>query len=315
MLHRGVHGKHIELVHLAKLGRECRRSRDKAHFPAGHVVSLSKARHNERALSQAGVAGGAFVRGAVKHHVLIHLVAHHPHIGGRQQGLQGQHVGAAPDGAAGVVRRVDDDGAGLGRQGGGDFCKVGPKGARRQRHAHHHATAEHDIGLVAVVAGFEHDHLVAGVHQRQQSGKNGLGGARGDGDLVCRAVVASVQAFHLLAHRLAQRGHASHGRVLVVASAHGGSYLVNERRVAGKVRKTLAQVHRLVLGCERRHDGKNRGAHVGQATLNRNGAGHGVKVRRCVRVRAYKSASFRWPAMARSTVSRVRRLLSSSAKV
>ena len=92
MLHRGVDGEHIELVHLAKLGHEGRGRRHIAHFPAGDMVGLAKAGDDEGARSQAGEARGTLVQLAVKHHVLIDLVADQEHVGGGQQFLQAQHV-------------------------------------------------------------------------------------------------------------------------------------------------------------------------------------------------------------------------------
>ena len=87
MLHRGVDGEHIELVHLAKLRHErCGRC-DKADLPAGNVVGLAKAGDDDAARCQTGITGGTFVLHAVKHHVLVHLVADHKNTRGRQQVL------------------------------------------------------------------------------------------------------------------------------------------------------------------------------------------------------------------------------------
>src|SRR6185312_17063653 len=95
----------------------------------------------------------AVVLGRRIDHVLVHLVADQQHVGGRQKLLQLQHVVLRPDGGARVVRRVDQDGAGLGVNGGGDPVEVGAKRAGGQGHAHHDAAGQFDVGHVTVVAG------------------------------------------------------------------------------------------------------------------------------------------------------------------
>ena len=221
MLHRGVDGEHIELVHLAELGAQGCGRRHIAHFPAGHMVGFTKARHDEGTRRQAGVARCALVRHAVEHHVLIDLVADQQDVGWCQQLLQAQHFLRSPDHATGVVRRVDQDGAGFGGDGGGDFVEIRPEAARRQRHRYRDATRQLDVGDVAVVAGFEHDHLIARVHHGQDCRDDGLRSASRDGDLGCWVIVAPVHGLHFGGYRLAQGRHAGHGRVLVKSLGHG----------------------------------------------------------------------------------------------
>jgi hypothetical protein len=82
---------------------------------------------------------------------------------------------------------------------GRDAVEVGPERARHQRHAHHGAAGQLDVGHVAVVARLQHDHLVARPHDGQDAGDDGLGGAGGDGDLgpasywwpYCAAILAA----------------------------------------------------------------------------------------------------------------------------
>ena len=228
------------------------------------MVGLAKAGDDEGALGQARVAGAAQMLGAVEDHVLVDLVADQQHIGGCQQGFELAHFRIGPDGGAGVVRAVDDQQARARRDGGRDPGKVGTEAAGRQRHPHGHAAGHLDIGHIAVVAGVEHDDFVARMHGGQDGGENGLSGAGGDGDFAARVIAAAVQRLDLGGYGLAQRGPARHGRVLVVTGAHGVVDSVEQPGVAAEVGEALAQIDGLVLGGQRRHDGENGGAHIGQ---------------------------------------------------
>jgi hypothetical protein len=88
VLHGRVDGEHIELVHLAELGRQRRRRGHVAHLPAGDVVGLAEAGHDEGARRQRRESARRSGALAVKHHVLVDLVADQQHVGGRQQLLQ-----------------------------------------------------------------------------------------------------------------------------------------------------------------------------------------------------------------------------------
>ena len=72
----------------------------------------------------------------------------------------------------------------------------------------------------------------------------------------------------LARHRLAQRRHAGHRRVLVQARAHRGVHRVEQRRVAVEVGEALAEVDRAVLGGQRRHHGEDGGADLRQAACD-----------------------------------------------
>ena len=209
----------------------------------------------------------------VEHHVFIHLIADQQHIGRGKGFLQAQHVLVGPHGGAGVVGTVDDDGPGLGRDGGRDGIKVGPEGAGRQRHAHCGAASQLNIGHIAVVARLQHDDFITWVNNSQNGGNDGLGCAGGDSDFVSSTVGPAIERFNFAGNGIAKQRHAGHGRVLVVVGLHGLRYVVHQGRVAGKVRETLAQVDGLVLRCQRRHDAKNSGAYIGQARCKRRSHG------------------------------------------
>ena len=265
-------------MHLAELGGQCPWRGHVAHLPAGHVVSLAETGHHEGPLGQAGKGGSADVCLIVEHHVLVDLVSDQQDVGGGQQGLQLQHLFARPDGGTGVVRRVHDDGAGAWRDRRRDEPEIRPEGARCQGHPDHGAARQFDVGYVAVVAGLQHDHLVAGVHAAQHRREDGLGGAGGDGDLGSRVVAAAVERLDLARHGLAQGQGAGHGRVLVETAAHGACHVLHQGRVAVEVREALTQIDRLVLSGQRGHDGEDVGAHLGQAGLESHGVMDGGHV-------------------------------------
>ena len=277
VLHRCVDREHIELVDLAELGRQRRRCGHKADLPARHMVGLAKARHDEAAQRQFWQACDALVRLSIEHHVLVDLVGDDEDVGVAQQLGQGSHLRFAPDRGARVVRRVDDDGARARRDRGPDAREVGRETAGRQRHMHGHTAGQHDVRLVAVIAGVEHDDFVARLHHGKDDGQDRLRRTGGDRDLVARIKALPVQGFDLRRHGLAQRRHAGHRRVLVQAAAHGRVHRVDQARVAIEIREALAEVHRVVLLRERGHDGEDRRAHGGQTAGERRGvqAGHG----------------------------------------
>ena len=239
-----------------------------ADFPAGDVEGLAKAADDDAARCQCRVARRAGMWLAVKHHMLIDLVADDDDVGAMQQLLQAQHVGIAPDRAARVVRRVDHDGACARRDGGGDAIEIGSMAVRIQADRHRYRVGHADARHIAVVAGFQHDHFIAGLGDGEQGGQQRLGGACGDGDFALGIVAVAVERLDLGGNRFTQGRNAGHGRVLVVALLHRLGHAFQQRRVTAKIRKTLAQVHRLVLQRQRRHDGKNRRAAVGQARRN-----------------------------------------------
>ena len=204
---------------------------------------------------------------AIKHHVFIDFVADQVHIGGCQQVLQGQHVGVAPHGAAGVVRAVDQHRPGARTQGCRDAGKIGPEGTGRKRDPYHFPTREFNARHIGVVAGLQNNDFIARMHQGQERGQDGLGRTGGDGDLADRVVVALIQCGYFARNRFTQGGDAAHGRVLVMPRLHGAADGVYQFRVTREIRKSLSQIHGLVFGCQGRHDGKYRGAHLGQTAF------------------------------------------------
>ena len=267
MLHRRVDGEHVELVHLAELGRQRRWRRHVADLPAGDVVGLAEAGDDRGARRQAGkrARSGAL---AVEHHVLVDLVADHEHVGRRQQVLPARmsaRVQTVPLGLCGVlimIARV------LAMSAAAMLPKSGRK-SRGQRHAHHGAAGQLDVGHVAVVAGLEHDHLVAGPHHGQDRGDDGLRRPGRDRDLVARVVAVAVQRLDLGGDALAQAGTPAIGgywfRPAFIASVTASTRL----RIAVEIRKALAEVDAPCFSAQRGHHREDGRAHGREAWSGR----------------------------------------------
>ena len=281
--------EHVVLVHLAELRAQCRRRDGVADLPAGAVVGLAEAGDHERARGQVRIAQDGFVPTAVEHDVLVHLVGDQIDAGAFQQRGQRADVGLVEHRAGGVVRAVDDQQARLRRDGRAHAVPVHREGLRIQRHVHGARAGQVDGRFVAVVGRVQHDDLFARAHHRVDRVEQRLGGAAGHGDLGVGVHLAAIAAQHLLGDGLAQRRHARHRRVLVVAGAHGAVQFVHQALRHREIRKALPQVDRAVLGGELRHHGEDGGAHLGQLGLRLEHPGSGTRRRgaRSVRARRY----------------------------
>ncbi len=110
-----------------------------------------------------------------------------------------------------------------------------------QAREHGRAAAESNDRHIRVVAGLEQQDLVArldecgerGVQPRRRTGR--------DLDLGLRIEGGAVAGCDFAGDRLAQRQHAGHGRVLVVAGTHGARHGVDQRRIAVEVRESPAR--------------------------------------------------------------------------
>ena len=78
---------------------------------------------------------------------------------------------------------------------------------------------------------------------------------------------------NFLFHRdcLPQAGNACHGRVLVEIGVHGFCDSARQRPVAAEVGKALSKIDSTFFGGQRRHDGKDGGAHLGQTAVEGGG--------------------------------------------
>ncbi|MCY1366049.1 hypothetical protein D9M69_529260 [compost metagenome] len=162
------------------------------------------------------------------------------------------------------MRAVEDDHAGTRTERVTHALPVDGEARQRQRHVHATATGQFHRRLVAVVAGIEDDHLVAGTHHGLDGTEDGFGGTGGDGHLGIGADWAAVEGRDLGRHLLAQGGQAGHGGVLVVPGGDVPSDRIAERGGGGEVREALGQVDGAGFRGELGHLGEDGGADIGQ---------------------------------------------------
>jgi hypothetical protein len=140
-------------------------------------------------------------------------------LGQRDQRLQ---RGPRLHGAGRVRRRAEQDRLGARGERGGDQVGVdGETVLPAGRHRHRDAAGEPHARLVGDVAGFRHDHLVAGVEQHPQRQVQALRDAGGDQALGARVVVGAVAAGQVGADQLAQPEQPGVGGVGGVAVLQG----------------------------------------------------------------------------------------------
>jgi hypothetical protein len=207
------------------------------------------------------------VAGAIEHDVLVDLVAEQDDVGTAQEVDERLHVVGAEHRAGRVVRTVDHQHPRARGDRGTYRVPVRREAERIQRDMHRLRAGQVDRRFVAVVAGVEDDHLVAGPNDGMDRIEDRLGGAAGDRDLAVGIGSPAIAAFGLAGDRLAQRGHAAHHRVLVVAGLHRPGQCIDQAPGHREIRKALAQVDRAVLGGQLRHHGEDGGADLRQFGL------------------------------------------------
>ena len=158
-------------MHFAHLGAQRGGRHAIAHFPAGHVEGFAERGHRDRALAQLRVGQHAGVPAFGEADVFVNLVAEHVDFAFGDSVPQLLHVFRLPGGGGRVVRRVDDHQAGARRQRGGEPWPIHGKRGRLQGDAFEYAAGQRDRRRIAVVAGIEADHFVAGAHQRADGGE------------------------------------------------------------------------------------------------------------------------------------------------
>ena len=162
--------------------------------------------------------------------------------------LAREHLGAR------VHRGVDQN-----QLGAPGECRL--QGIERQRpvrrlepdQPRHGAGAAHDR-QIGIVERLDQNHLVAGLDEPEQGARQRFGSARGDYHLARPVDLQVVEPFGVRGHRLAQGRDAHHRWILVDAVRQvvrgRGDHVV--RPVA--VRESLAEIDRVVLLGEPRHD-------------------------------------------------------------
>ena len=98
---------------------------------------------------------------------------------------------------------------------------AGRVGRRPQRHIDRCAAGHDDRGRIAVVERLDQDDLVAGIDQGLDGGKDALGGADGDDDLLERIQVTAKERAVDVGNGIDQPGMAGGPRVLVQIPFNG----------------------------------------------------------------------------------------------
>ena len=152
-----------------------------------------------------------------------------------------------------IVRRIDDDGAGLVIKSSCQLSPVKREPGRVQADETRRRAAQDGIWTVVLVKRFEHDDFLARIDGRHQRGDHAFGRAAADGQVGFRVELHAVIPEGLRYDRIAQALGAPGDRVLIVV-AHdcpaGGVLDLGRRREVGE---SLGQVHGFMFGGDAGH--------------------------------------------------------------
>ena len=182
---------------------------------------LEKPRDHDRPLAHAGQRGGRDMARAVVDEVLVNLIGEEEEVVLAAGAGRRLRVPRREDFAAGVGRRVEDDGAGARGDGGAQGVEIERPSPARPAGPGPASRAAIERGDVVAVERLEEQHFVAGIEQRHGGGVQAAGGAAGDQDFALGVVVEAVVALLLCGDGVAQAGDAVQPRVDVVAGADG----------------------------------------------------------------------------------------------
>src|SRR5690349_17330528 len=267
VLERAAADEREELLGRLHRGHQLGRGLDPADLPAGEGERLTRRTDRHGALAHPGELDDRHVL-AVEDEVLVDLVGDHEQVALDGQSRDGGEFVAGEHRAGGVVRAVEQDEAGAGRDGFGEFGQVGAEARRAQRDRDADAAGHGDVGRVGVVVGLERDHLVARLDQREHGRRDRLGGAGGNQDLAVRVIPEAVEPLVVRCDGLAQLRHTGAWRVLVAAA--GQDRVGRDLGDLGRpvpVGETLAQVDGPGDQGARGHLGEDRGAEALQAPV------------------------------------------------
>ena len=240
--------KNAVLMNLVHDGNHFRWAANVAHAPARHSEGLAEAVDGQRIVPHAGQRGEAHMLTAVGQ-LGIDLVADHHDLMLADDLRQRFQIGAGHNSAGGVVRVRKDQRLGAGRDGrthllgGKTEVRILPR-----FHAHGSSARENHAGAVADIAGFRHQHLVAGGKHGPQGYVNGFAGAHGDDHLRVRVVRRVIAPLQITADLLTQRQQTAIGRILRLAvhnAVNGGIADVIRRN---EVRLAHAEGNRVLHG-------------------------------------------------------------------
>ena len=195
--------------------------------------------------------------------MFIHLIAQDDDLAVVGEFLELLHVGLAHHRTRWVVRRVDDDHLGAACDAFLHLVPIDAVFGRFELDINRHAAVELDGGHIAVVSGFEHDHLVAFADDGGDSRIDGLRGPRSDVDLVGGMIANAIQRLHLSRNGFAKLHHPLHRGILVHALFHVLINQLHQLLRTLKIREALGEVDGFVLVSKLRHHRKNGGAYFG----------------------------------------------------
>ena len=207
-----------ELLDGGDLGDQLRRAQRPADLPAGRGERLAGRGDPHGALPHAGKSGQRDVFGIVEGEVLVDLVADHQDVVLRRPaGRSRPDRPGSSTTPVGLCGELINNAFVRGVNAAASSSMIKSEVGTEQPDADPGAAGQIDRCRVRVVERFERDHLVAGIDERQDRGRQRLGRAGGDQHLGVRVVVQAVVALRVIADRLPQRLDAASRRVLVDA--------------------------------------------------------------------------------------------------
>ena len=257
LLHRRRDREGQELVRRAHAARQVLRRRDPPDLPPRAGEALAKARHRHGALGHARERREVDVL-AFEEEVLVDLVGEDEAVVPPRTLGDRFEFAAIEDAAGRVVRRVDEDRAGLRRARGFERLAGQAEVGGFERHVLRDAAGHRDRRGIAVVEGRDQDDFVAGVHETEDRRGNRLGAAARHGDLAI-GIEGEAAVPVAVGKGVREPRGAAHAGVLVEAAvADRGARGVLEELRRREVREPLPHVHRAVLDGERAHLGEDR---------------------------------------------------------
>ena len=222
-----------------------------AGLPPSAVEGFGGRGNRDRARGHPWQGSDADVFGA-EGEVFVDLVSQHEEVLLRAEFGELGECPTGKDRAGRVVRGIDDDHGGLVRHGRAYRIDVDIPAVAGflQGDGDAGGVGKRDGSGVGIVVGLKDNDLVAGLHEAQHRGGDGFGSARGDHDVVLRDGVGFGDGAE-------QLRNAAQGSVLVVTA--GDVFLGNLQHAlrAIAIRKTLSQVHRVILHGKRGHGGED----------------------------------------------------------
>ena len=153
----------------------------------------------------------------------------------------------------GIVRRIDDDGLGLGAEGARQFVAIEIPVRRLQLHEARRGAGKNRVGAVILVERLEDDDFVAGIDDAHHGGHHGFGRAAADGDFALGIDAHALRALEFPRNGVAQFLRAPGDGVLVDVVGDGLARGFLDFFGRGKIRKSLRHVDGVMLHGQARH--------------------------------------------------------------